>query len=133
MSVDYQVIEQQGALINKSFPYTRIFFSSNRAPTDTAYLTISALTGYNTANATDSANVLVNGVVIGRIWPTFVSAASSNPYLGVEMTLPFHNSILTAPIFGIGFNTLAIVPQGNVNDPINYVIVTTIICTYKQT
>ena len=49
------------------------------------------------------------------------------------MTLPFHNSILAAPIFGVGFNTLTIVPQGNVNDPINYVIVTTIICTYKQT
>jgi hypothetical protein len=134
MAIDYQVIDSQGALVNQSFPYTREFLTFNRSSADTAYLTLSAFTGYNASQPSEIANVLVNGTVVGSIPPTFLDAATENPYGVTELTLLFSNSVLAPPIFplGFGFNILQILPQGDLNDPNNYVIVWAVICTYKQ-
>ena len=135
MAIDYQMIDAQGAFINQSNPYTREFFTLNASATDTAYLTLSVLTGYVVNQASESAQILINGVSVGFIPPTYLSAATYNPYQGADLTLPFPNSLLAAPIlppFGVGFNSLQIVTQGDVNDPYNWVIVTVVICTYKQ-
>jgi hypothetical protein len=135
MSIDYQVIEQGGAIIDPNSPYSGYFFTTNRLPTDTAYLTIDALTGYDTNHADESAQILVNGTTVGYIWPTYADPGANDPYLGTEMTFPFPNSVLTLVPLVPAINVLQIVPivpDPNNPDPYNYVIVGTITCTYKQ-
>ena len=125
MSADYVVVDSTGALISQSFPYFKLFGTSITLffpIPGLAYLILTFRTGYT--DATDSAAVAINGTTIGEIYP---SPFTSNIYDMETAFFVFDNALLRSPL-----QTLQIIPQGNLNDPNNYVIVGDAICHYRS-
>jgi hypothetical protein len=127
MAAMFEVVDQSGAFIALSSPYTRLFVTSNRSASGLAYLLLTVKTGYG--DPAKNATVLLNGVPIGSVEPRLWT----NHFVFEEeaIILPFGNATLQfLPLIGLGFNTLQIVPTGT--DPDNYVILGSAICHYLQ-
>jgi hypothetical protein len=126
MSADYVVIDSTGALVSQSFPYSKLFATSNAfffaPPPGLAYLILTFRTGYT--DPTDAAVVTINGTIIAEIYP---SPFTSNIYDVETAFFVFDNALLQSPI-----QILQIIPQGNLNDLNNYVIVGDVICHYRS-
>jgi hypothetical protein len=136
MSYNYAVVDSVGSLVNRSFPYSKPFIAiSSITSTALAYLILTVRTGYS--DLTESAAVSINGTKIGVIEPHPWTNAFN--YDTIILTFP-HTALRPSPIppplgFQIAFpmiQTLQIVPQGDLNDPNNYLLVLDVICHYIQ-
>jgi hypothetical protein len=122
MSADYVVIDGTGALISLPFfPYSKFFafpppplFSFGQ-PSGLAYLLLTVKTGYS--DPSENAAVLVNGTTIGTIDPR-----TWTNHFAVDLeTIIF---VFDSSVF-FGFppvQNLQIVPQGNLSDPSNFLL-----------
>jgi hypothetical protein len=128
MPAHYDVIDQLGAYISPSSPYSRPFLTFNRLSSGTAYLILTVKTGYS--DPVKNALVFVNSITIGNIEPR----QWTNHLVIAEETiiLPFANTLLQnlPALGGLGINFLSIMPTGT--DPDNYVLLGTAICHFYQ-
>jgi hypothetical protein len=126
MSADYVVIDSSGAMVSQSFPYSKFFAVAIPfpfpPPQGSAYLILTIKTGYS--DPLESAAVLINGTNIGSIDP--------RPWINhfavdlETMIFVFDNTLLRGIL-----QTLQIVPQGNLADPQNFLLLGDAILHYR--
>jgi hypothetical protein len=132
MSYNYVVVDSVGSLINRSFQYSKSFIAiSSIKSTALAYLLLTVRTGYS--DLSENAVVSINGTKIGNIEPHPWTNAFN--FDTITLTFP-HTVLIPSPLsFPLPFpliQTLRIVPQGDLNDANNYLLVMQVICHYIQ-
>jgi hypothetical protein len=122
----YVVVEDTGALVWTSAPYTKLFVTPSPfpfgGPAGQGYLILTVKTGYT--DPSESAAVVINGKTIGNIDPR----PWTNHYVIDLETLIF---VFDPSVFGWFVQTLQIVLQGDLNDPLNYLLLGNVICHYQ--
>jgi hypothetical protein len=96
--------------------------SNTSAAPGTAYLILTVKTGYS--DPSENAIVVINGTVIGGIEPR---PWTNHFVIDVETIIFQFSNTLFLPFF---FQDLQIVPQGNLADPSNFLLLGDAICHY---